>query len=432
LARLFISHSSANNAAAIALRDWLAEQGWDDVFLDIDPERGLVAGQRWQEALKAAADRCEAVLFLVSPAWLRSKWCLAEFLLVKTLNKRIFGVIVEAVPLDELPAEMTGEWQLCELVGADRFRIFEVEVLGRPAQVAFREAGLDVLRRGLERAGLDAQSFPWPPRDEPNRAPYRGLKALEPQDASIFFGRDAWIVRGLDRIRGLVEGGVEKFLVILGASGSGKSSFLRAGLWPRLLRDDLNFLPLPVVRPQTAVIGGSSGLAAALSGSFARFGEARSPGRIRDALSEGTNGFRRLLDELAERAKTRHVAFAEPPADPVIVLAVDQAEELFQLEGGEEAAAFFDLLARVLAPVEGVAARRLLVVATMRSDRLESVAERAAVRGGQTGTLRPAADSAGGVQERYRRASATRDRSGRPSRDRSGADRAADRRCPRG
>jgi len=72
MARLFISHSSANNAAAIALRDWLAEHGWDDVFLDIDPERGLVAGQRWQEALKAAADRCEAVLFLVSPAWVRS------------------------------------------------------------------------------------------------------------------------------------------------------------------------------------------------------------------------------------------------------------------------------------------------------------------------------------------------------------------------
>ena len=72
-----------------------------------------------------------------------------------------------------------------------------------------------------DRAGLDARNFPWPPRDEPNRAPYRGLKALEPQDAAIFFGRDAAIVRGLDRIRGLVERGVEKLLVVLGASGSG-------------------------------------------------------------------------------------------------------------------------------------------------------------------------------------------------------------------
>jgi hypothetical protein len=210
VARLFISHSSVNNAAAVALRDWLSEQGFDDVYLDIDPERGILPGERWQEALRAAADRCEAVLFLVSPAWLGSKWCLAEFLLAKSLHKRIFGLIVEPVPFEQMPAEMTAEWQLCELVGEDRFRKFEVEVLGKPAQVVFRQAGLDLLRRGLERAGVDARSFPWPPTSEPNRAPYRGLKALEPQDAAVFFGRDAWIVRAIDRIRGLVETGVEK------------------------------------------------------------------------------------------------------------------------------------------------------------------------------------------------------------------------------
>jgi len=50
MARLFISHASANNAAAIALCDWLTEQGFDDVFLDIDPDRGLAPGVRWQEA----------------------------------------------------------------------------------------------------------------------------------------------------------------------------------------------------------------------------------------------------------------------------------------------------------------------------------------------------------------------------------------------
>jgi hypothetical protein len=48
-------------------------------------------------------------------------------------------------------------------------------------------------------------------------------------------------VRGIDRIRGIAESGVEKLLVVLGASGSGKSSFLRAGPWPRLARDNANF-----------------------------------------------------------------------------------------------------------------------------------------------------------------------------------------------
>jgi hypothetical protein len=37
MARIFISHSSANNDRAIQLRDWLVANGWDDVFLDLDP-----------------------------------------------------------------------------------------------------------------------------------------------------------------------------------------------------------------------------------------------------------------------------------------------------------------------------------------------------------------------------------------------------------
>lgn len=308
MARLFISHSSADNAAAQALALWLDEHGWNDVFLDIHAERGLVAGEKWNEALRAAADRCEAVLCLVSPAWLDSKYCQAEFQLAKWLGKHIFGVIVHPVPQVRIPVEMTAEWQMCELVGSDRLREFEVEVLGQTAQVAFRKAGLDLLRRGLERAGLDTRSFAWPPREEPGRSPYRGLKALEPEDAAIFFGRDAWIVRGLDRIRGLAERGVENMLVILGASGSGKSSFLRAGLWPWLLRDDLNFLPLPIVRPQIAIISGTTGLAASLGNAFSRLGEARPPGRIRGVLGEGAAGLARLLNELAGLAKRRHVA----------------------------------------------------------------------------------------------------------------------------
>src|SRR6516164_7381373 len=161
MSKIFISHSSANNAAALAVAQCLSEGGWD-YFLDITPDRGLIAGERWQQALKAAADRCEAVLFLISPAWVSSKWCLAEFLLAKALDKRIFGLIVETVPLTHLPVEMTAEWQLCELAGETGVRNFEVQIFGKPDRVAFREAGLELLRRGLERAGCDPRSFPWP------------------------------------------------------------------------------------------------------------------------------------------------------------------------------------------------------------------------------------------------------------------------------
>jgi hypothetical protein len=56
MARIFISHSSHNNAEAIAVRNWLVANGWDNLFLDLDRQQGLKAGERWQEALKAAAD----------------------------------------------------------------------------------------------------------------------------------------------------------------------------------------------------------------------------------------------------------------------------------------------------------------------------------------------------------------------------------------
>ena len=55
VSRIFVSHSSSNNAEAVALRDWLAAEGWDDVFLDLDPERGIAAGERWERALNEAA-----------------------------------------------------------------------------------------------------------------------------------------------------------------------------------------------------------------------------------------------------------------------------------------------------------------------------------------------------------------------------------------
>ena len=79
MSRIFLSHSSKNNAEALALREWLASQGWNDVFLDIDPVRGLVAADRWQKALNNAIGRCRAVIFCLSPEWRASEHCISEF-----------------------------------------------------------------------------------------------------------------------------------------------------------------------------------------------------------------------------------------------------------------------------------------------------------------------------------------------------------------
>ena len=40
---IFISHSSKNNAEAVAVRDWLRAEGYGETFLDLDPEHDPIA-----------------------------------------------------------------------------------------------------------------------------------------------------------------------------------------------------------------------------------------------------------------------------------------------------------------------------------------------------------------------------------------------------
>jgi len=110
VSRIFNSYSSTDNAPAIALRDWLVGEGWDDLFLDLDPERGIAAGERWERALNEAARRCEAVLFLISKAWLGLAWCKNELNLARRLNKRLFGILIEqGLAVGDLPADVTSK-----------------------------------------------------------------------------------------------------------------------------------------------------------------------------------------------------------------------------------------------------------------------------------------------------------------------------------
>ncbi|MCP4700130.1 MAG: hypothetical protein GY862_25250 [Gammaproteobacteria bacterium] len=70
----------------------------------------------------------------------------------------------------------------------------------------------------------------WPPLDKESRPlnPYRGLEAFREQDAVFFFGREAVV----EELTQLVAD--NPFVSVLGASGSGKSSLVFAGLAPRL------------------------------------------------------------------------------------------------------------------------------------------------------------------------------------------------------
>lgn len=370
MTRIFISHSSSNNAEAVALRDWLEGQGWNDqIFLDLDPKRGIAAGERWERALNEAANRCEAVLFLVSKVWLASRWCLKEFNLAQRLNKRLFGLLIEDLSVEELPADLAGTWQIVRLAsGRDHIMLRAVlPITQDEVHVTFSNEGLGRLKRGLEEAGLDPKYFAWPPASDPNRAPYRGLRPLEAEDAGIFFGREGSIVEMLDRLRGLRAGLPPRLLAILGASGSGKSSFLRAGLLPRLARDERNFLPLPVIRPQHAAISGETGLVAALAGAFAAAGIPKPLAELRKAVEGGTAQLRLVMQALAAKATPPPLEDDVTPQSPALILSVDQAEELFLAEAQHEAKPLLALMRDLLTRDEPA----VIAVFTIRTDSYE-------------------------------------------------------------
>jgi formylglycine-generating enzyme required for sulfatase activity len=369
VSRIFLSHSSENNAEAVALRDWLSANGWkDEIFLDVDPQRGIVAGARWERSLNQAALRCEAVLFLISKAWLGSGWCRKEFHLAHRLNKRLFGLLIEDLPIAELPDELAGTWQLVRLAaGRDHVMLrVMLPVTHEEAHVTFSAEGLQRLKLGLGEAGLDAKYFDWPPPSDPNRPPYRGLRPLEAEDAGIFFGRDAPIVEALDRLRGLREGVSPRLLVILGASGAGKSSFLRAGLLPRLARDDREFMPLPIIRPERAAMFGESGLLSALERAFAAAKIAVPRAELRKLVQGGAAALAPLLRFLADRA-TPVSSDDGTNAAPALIVCIDQAEELFLAEAQDEAKAFLALLRDLL--LEDAPA--IIAIFTIRSDNYE-------------------------------------------------------------
>ena len=143
--------------------------------------------------------------------------------------------------------------------------------------------------------------------------PYRGLARYEPADRLLFFGRD----RLLDEMRELVFG--HRFAVVFGASGSGKSSLLRAGLIPRL-QD--------------------------------RIAQQERPGALR------------ILTPGARPATTYGHLLAPGEGEPESWVVVDQFEEVFTLcRDRAERTRFVDLLLAARDP-----ASRLRVVVAVRAD----------------------------------------------------------------
>ncbi|MGW6374482.1 nSTAND1 domain-containing NTPase [Rhodococcus sp. NPDC055112] len=389
MSRVFITYSSRDRRQAIALKRWLAEREPGlarEIFLDVDVDTGLPLGIRWKDALRKAKDRCEAVIVLLSPAWESSHECKLEYRHAEDLNKPVFVVRLE--PMES--GEITREWQRCDLFGDGPKT--EVSLGDGSEPVEFLTEGLERLRAGLCAAGVGADRFPWPPPGDPNRAPYRGWEPFEEVDAAVYFGRDAQILDGLDRLRGIRNTGVESLFVILGPSGVGKSSFLRAGLLPRLRRDDRNYLLLDIVRPERNALTGDSGLAQSIHAMRVRLGLTRPTlGEIKAACPDGVERLREWLLEAQQAARARVLDLPPDAPAPALILPVDQAEELFGVDAGAQARQLLSLLARLMRDANGDRVS-MFVVLTIRADLYEAwqtAPELAGLKSAVFGELKP-------------------------------------------
>ena len=277
------------------------------------------------------------MICLLSKHWLNSLECEVEFRYAENLHKAILCARLEPVP----DANITSEWQRCDLF-PDHGPTTEVDIADGGEPVVLDSVGLQQLLDGLHTVGIAAEHFPWPPPDDPDRAPYRGWAPLEEADAAVFFGRDAQILRGLDVLRGMRSTGVEspvrhprpvrgREVVVSAGRAAAEAAPRRPPLPARC----------PSCAPRRAVLTGELGLAHSIHQLRSDLGFAQPMlGEIKNACRhEQVERLRGWLEEARQAARDRLLDVpAEQPA-PTLVLPVDQAEELFNADAGPEAAA---------------------------------------------------------------------------------------------
>jgi WD40 repeat protein len=208
--------------------------------------------------------------------------------------------------------------------------------------------------------------------------PYKGLWHYDEADADMFFGREALIARLLARVVAPTTDAL-RFLAIVGASGSGKSSLLRAGLVPSLRWSQasaswsLHSLT-PTAYPLQA-LAHCLGSAAQLPSTSTTLADefVRDPRSLTVCLAQ-------LPAEGARAQPMRRAGLSNADAARTAtrqVLVVDQFEELFTLCRAEhERRAFIDNLMAAATEPEGAA----YVLVALRADFYDQCAPYGALR----------------------------------------------------
>lgn len=195
--------------------------------------------------------------------------------------------------------------------------------------------------------------------DGKGRLPYPGLRAFDRDEADLFFGRDGAVNEMIDKLART------RFLAVLGASGTGKSSLVKTGLLDGL---ELGLHPAGANWLFCTVSPGGQPLTNLAAGLLALEEEDRSGDTI-EARIDGLEWFLRR----GPRSLIEWVNEGHRPDDANLLVLVDQFEELFRFGGysdREAAEAFVKLLIIATSDPDS----RVHVVLTMRSEFLGACA----------------------------------------------------------
>lgn len=332
---VFISYAHLDKDFVEQLRKDLLKAG---VRLWIDHE-GLTAGTpNWEKAIRAAIRGSYAVLYIASPRAYESDYCQSELALARSENCQIYPVFAHGNKfIDSIPLSFT-QMQYIDARG-DRYAENLPAILK-----ALTGTGIASIQQVIAES---EQADPIPADFKPQN-PYKGLAAFTEQDADRFFGRTRFADELLIDLQGQTAGKSARFVAVVGASGSGKSSVIYAGLFPKV-----RVLPgwtildrvLPGSHPvENLAISLHKQIGGSLNG-------------IEDDLNRPDG---RGLHKLA-----RSIAGSSAGKDSRLLLYVDQFEELFtQTIDEKERTQFITLLATAATDPDGL----LHVVLTMRAD----------------------------------------------------------------
>jgi WD40 repeat protein/class 3 adenylate cyclase len=200
----------------------------------------------------------------------------------------------------------------------------------------------------------------------PGEPPFKGLQYFDELDSDLFFGRELLTAKLVNRLRDT------QFLsVVIGASGSGKSSLVRAGLIPALKKGG-------TLLDGTKAPEGSADWQIHIITPTAHPLEALATELTRHLDSLAATG--RLIDDLAQEPRSLALFFARAGSRHHTVLVVDQFEELFTLCRDEfEREAFIDNLLTTISSSpskgdrevlrkEGRGEGHITIIITLRAD----------------------------------------------------------------